>query len=112
MSAPSTEFRVTILHLLLLMHYKCSAEEYARHEPTHAGSPAVRRCRTHLFQWGLIQFTPDRPGWGHPYAVTPRGEAYLEAIKTTPLPVATWAVPARPSPDTEVGAGFSVACCC
>lgn len=83
---------MTPLQLTMMLHYYAIAEPYALRQPEHAGSAAVRDQRHELVMLELL-----RPVCGNAsgYEVTDKGRAFVDALKSTPLPVCKWIIPER-----------------
>jgi hypothetical protein len=76
----------TPLHLMLLLHYHVTPEPWPQ-----AGAPAVRKYTDSLVALGLIEYSERL---GH-YTSTNAGVAYIQALRTTPLPEQRWVLPAQ-----------------
>ena len=75
---------MTPLQIAMMIHYYVSPEPYAKYEPDHAQSGAVTKQRIELVDLGLLDV-------GH--KVTPKGNAYIEALCNMPLPICKWVLP-------------------
>lgn len=81
---------MTPLQIKMVLHYYAIAEPYALLDPAHANSDAVCTQRALLCSDGLIEAIAGSPSG---YRITPRGEAYVDAVCATPLPVSKWVIP-------------------
>ena len=82
---------MTPLQIKMMLHHYCSPEPYACREPVHASSPAVTEQRHALCEYELLEAAVSESG----FRVTPRGNAYVEALCSMPIPVAKWVIPDR-----------------
>jgi hypothetical protein len=73
---------MTPLHIQLLLHFYAIAEPYAKHDPQHAESSAVRDYTENLVMMGLIY--PDRISPSG-YRATECGEAFIKRLLATPI---------------------------
>ncbi len=78
---------MTPLHLMILLHYYGSAEEYARRDPEHANSDAVVRFKLDLEGWGLLEAVTTGDATSARWRTTDRGNAHVEKLKALPLPI-------------------------
>jgi len=74
----------------MMLHYHTRGEPYARYEPDHAQSGAVKSQREGLMVWELLETDGGSPSG---YRVTERGRAFVEAICAMPLPIKKWVMP-------------------
>lgn len=81
---------MTPLQLTMMLHHYAIAEPYAKGDPDHANSRAVREQRQLLINDELIE--PDEMS-GSGFRATDRGRAYVEALCAMPLPVKKWVMP-------------------
>ena len=81
---------MTPLQIKMVLHYYAIAEPYALLDPAHAKSAAVCAQRALLCSDGLIEATAEAQSG---YRITPRGEAYVDALCAMPLPVSKWVMP-------------------
>ena len=83
---------MTPLHIQLAIHYYAIAERYAKDNPGHARSPAVRQYTRELVAAGMIVPDPAEPSG---YRATAGLRMYVEALKSVPLPTLglQWSMP-------------------
>ena len=81
---------MTVLQLMMLLHYSAIAEPYSLRHPKHANSSAVAEQRQWLINDNLLV---EDDKWGSGYQLTERGRAFVEALKAMPLPICKWEVP-------------------
>lgn len=86
---------MTPLQITMMLHYYACGSVYAKHEPEHAGSAAVREQRAALISSDLLEPDDSRESG---YRVTGRGAAYVEGLKNMQLPVCRWVI----APHDEV----------
>lgn len=81
---------MTPLHIQLMLHYYAIDEPYAKGDPAHANSDAVRKYRAFLIGENMI--CPSSSS-GSGYEATDRGRAYVEALCAVQLPIIKWVQP-------------------
>lgn len=85
--------KVTPLHIMILLHYHCSAEAYAAGNHDHANSPAVQDFKVDLIRHGVLERVPPEQLQGHSLLrpaelkVTEKGSFWVGKILATPMPV-------------------------
>ena len=89
---------MTPLQLQMLLHYYTRPTPYAEHEPLHARSFAVKEQREELERLGLLEVCHQFDGG---YGVTDRGIAYIEGLKSLPLPEKHWIIPGLASAQVD-----------
>ena len=82
--------KLTPLHLMLLLHYFTTPDPWPQ-----AFAPAVVRFTDDLLGLGLIHGPTARSPARMTYDTTEKGNAYIRALCTLPLPVARWVVTAQ-----------------
>ncbi len=83
MTSPANP-RWTPLHLELILHYRTKAGPFPQ-----AAASAVVSYTKELLAHKLIEPANDKSG----YASTARGDAFVEILCNTPLPVQKWVAP-------------------
>lgn len=86
---------MTPLQIELLLHI------YARRGPLNLPMPVHHEAIEGFKKDRLIEMTEPVTG-EHPYRLTERGEAYVQALLSLPLPVAVWQMPVPPMPGAYV----------
>lgn len=86
---------MTPLQIKMMLHYYAIAEPYAKDDPDHACSRAVFEQRGFLIRENMIV---EDCAADSGYRVSPRGEAYIDALCKMPLPMSVWVMP---PPQTE-----------
>lgn len=81
---------MTNLQIMMMIHYYCFNEPYAKAEPQHASSLAVQSQRVELVEQNLLEANHNCEAG---YVVTDRGRAYVDALQAMPLPVIKWIIP-------------------
>jgi hypothetical protein len=70
--------RFTILHMQIMMHHHALAEPYSIRNLAHANSQATIAYHQDLIRWGMLVAAPE---WHSHFHTTPKGEAYIDALK-------------------------------
>lgn len=77
------------LEIEILLHYNCRAVDYREGDFT---ASAVRRA-IDWFKSSARLLETDKSGCARTYKLTPKGEFYVEALCSMPLPVEKYEIP-------------------
>lgn len=84
---------MTPLEINLLLHVYARAGEIENRD-----APAVREALTEFLRSDLIELREVHEPGHHPFKILPRGQAMVDHLCETPLPVASWSRPSRRCP--------------
>ena len=78
---------MTPLQIKILLHYYTCVDGYGRADDNRK-EPAVIEAISQFMRNGMLKPSPEGL-----YTVTDRGKAYIDALRSMPLPVCEWRVP-------------------
>lgn len=85
---------MTPLQIKMMLHYYAIAAPYSKEDEDHANSPAVTEQREWLLNADMLRYSSKSSSESSSgYEVTERGEAFVDALCSLPLPVSKWVIP-------------------
>ena len=93
---------MTPLHIDILIHYHTRPTEYGK-EDNNFSAPAVREAIKWMVGANLLESNDPRDDANHSFRTTDRGNAYIDAMSTLPLPEKqiVWTIPGIPKMKDE-----------
>lgn len=84
---------MTPLHLLILIHYYISFEEYSKHDLNHANSITTMNYTHELVIHGVLAKRDEIHLLGSRYEITDKGRFFINYILNLPFPIQKWEMP-------------------
>ena len=82
------------LKIIILLNLHTSSAPLIEQMPASvAESQATKNFLKELKEEGLIELAREAEGGDHPFQTTDRGQAYIKALTSLPLPVQQWVMP-------------------